>query len=99
MGSAAESEIGPNYINSQYAVPLQTCLINMGHPQPSTKLQIYNIDAEAFSKITIKQKISKAIDMRFYCLQDRKTQGQFKIFWCPRKDNLGDNQKKHHSPC
>ena len=43
-------------------------------------------------------KISKAIDMSFCWLQDRKTQGRINIFWCPWKCNLGDYQTKHHLP-
>ena len=44
------------------------------------------------------EKNPKALDMRFYWLQDRKTQGQFNIFWRPEKDNLGDYQTNNCSP-
>ena len=40
IGLAAEAKIGYTYTNYQYAFPLITCLINMGNPQPPTKLQI-----------------------------------------------------------
>ena len=80
MGSAAEAEIGSTYINAQNNASFRTCLINMSHPQPPTKIQIYNTNAEALSKGTPKHKILKAIYMRFYWLQDRETQGQFDIF-------------------
>ena len=42
MGSEAKGEIGSTYINAQDALPLQTCLIETGHPQPPTKIQIDN---------------------------------------------------------
>ena len=42
MGLAADAEIGSTYINAQDAALVKTCLINMGHPQPPSKLQIYN---------------------------------------------------------
>ena len=71
MGSVAGAEIGSTYINAQDAVNLQTCCIDMGHPQPPTKLQIENTTAEAFSKGTLKKNISKAIDMLFLWIQDR----------------------------
>ena len=65
MGSAAEAEIGSTYINAHYASPLQTWLIYMGHPQHPNKTQIDNTTAEAFSKGTLKQKLSKSIYMHF----------------------------------
>ena len=80
--------MGPTYINLQDAFRLQTCLINMGNSRPLTKLQIDNTTAEALSKGIFKKKISKSIDMRFYCLQDRKTQVQFDIFWLPGNKTL-----------
>ena len=65
MGSAAGAEIGSTYINAQDDVLLQTCLIEMGYPQPPTKLQIDNTTVEASPKVTLKQKLSKSIDMHF----------------------------------
>ena len=88
MVSANEDKIGSTYINSQDTVLVRTCLIDIGHPNSPTKLQIDNTIAEAFSKGTLKQKRSKYIDMWFYWLQDRKTKGQFNIFWRPGKDNI-----------
>jgi hypothetical protein len=34
------------------------------------------------------------MDMRFYWLQDRVEQGQFRIFWAPGEINLADYQSK-----
>ena len=45
---------------------------------------------------TIRQKRSKAIDMRFYWLEDRVTQWMFKVYWTPGKVNLADYFLKHH---
>ena len=71
MGSAAEVEIGSAYINDQEAVPIRTLLLKLGHPQPSTPTQVDNSTVDGFSNDTIKQKRSKAIDMRFYWIRDR----------------------------
>ena len=98
MGSSAEAEIGAGYINGQDAVPIRTTLIEMGHPQPPTPLQVDNTTARSFSNGTMKQKRSKSIDMNFYWLQDRKQQSQFHIYWGPGKNNLRDYHSKHHSP-
>ena len=42
MGSAAEAEIGAAYINGREAIPIQTTLQELNHPQPSTKMQVEN---------------------------------------------------------
>jgi hypothetical protein len=96
MGSAAEAEIGATYINGQEAIPIRTTLTEMGHPQPPTPMQVDNSTAEGFANDTIKQKRSKAIDMRFYWIKDRTRQGQFLVYWRPGSQNLGDYQTKHH---
>ena len=85
MSSVGEAKIGSTYINAQDDVSFWTCLIYMGHPQPPTKIQIDNATIKAFSKVTLKKKQSKAIDMRFYWIQYREPQGQFDIFLAPSK--------------
>ena len=97
MASAAETEIASSYINGTEAVPIRTTLEEMGHLQPPTPVQVDNSTAEGFANETIKQKRSKAIDMRFYWIQDRTRQGQFLIYWRPGVDNLADYLTKHHS--
>ena len=81
MGSAAEAEIGATYINGQEAVPIRTLLLKLGHPQPVTPIQVDNSTADGFSNYTIKKKRPKAIDMHFYWIRDRTSQGQFLIYW------------------
>ena len=81
MGSAAKSEIGAAYINGQEAVPIRTLLLKLVHPQPATPIQVDNSTADSFANDTIKQKRSKAIDMRFYWISDCTSQGQFLIYW------------------
>ena len=98
MGSAAEVEIGATYINGQELVPIRTCLHKMGHPQSPTPMQVDNTTAEAFANNTPKQKLSKAINMRVYWIQDRTKQGHFKTYWQPGDSNTGDYHTKHHSP-
>ena len=96
MASAAESEVGALFVNAQDIVPIRTTLIELGHPQPPTPIQTDNSTAAGFANDTIKQKRSKAMDMRFYWLKDREQQGQFRIFWRPGTENLGDYHTKHH---
>jgi hypothetical protein len=46
----------------------------------------------------IQPKRTKAIDMRFHWLRNRKAQGQFRIYWQLGKTNLTDYFTKHHPP-
>jgi hypothetical protein len=98
LSSAAEAEVGAAFLNAQDACPFRQILIDLGHPQPATPLQTDNATCEGILNDTIKQKRSKAIDMRFYWLQDRVTQGQFNLYWRPAAYNLADYYTKHHSP-
>ena len=75
MGSAAESELGAAYINGQEAVPIRTFLLELVHPQLSTPIQVDNSTADSFANDTIKKKRLKAIDMQFYWIRDRTSQG------------------------
>ena len=46
MGSAAESEVDALHINAQATLPIRTCLIEMGHPQPAAPLTTDNVTAK-----------------------------------------------------
>ena len=52
--------------------------------------------AAGIANDTVKQRRSKAIDMRFCWIRDRVRQGQFKIHWKRGKDNRADHFTKHH---
>jgi hypothetical protein len=97
MASAAESEVGALFVNSQEAIPIRYALEELGHPQPPTPAQTDNSTAAGYSNNTIKQKRSKAMDIRFSWLQCRERQRQFIIYWRPGSDNLGGYHTKHHS--
>ena len=69
----------------------------MGHPQPPTLMQTDSQSAHGLTKGTMKQKRSKAIDMRFHWLKDRaNNHNQIDIQWAPGASNLGDYPTKHH---
>ena len=38
------------------------------------------------------------MDMRFYWINDRIEQGQFRVFWRPGPENLVDYHTIHHPP-
>ena len=85
-------------MNGHEACGLRNCLADLGYPRCPTPMKTDNSVANGLVNGTIKQKRSKAIDMRFYWLKDRQSQNQFKIFWEKGKNNLADYPTKHHSP-
>jgi hypothetical protein len=60
------------------------------HQQPATPLRTEHLTAFGILNETIKQKRSKAMDMRYHWLIDRVRQKQFNVYWRPGKDNIGD---------
>jgi hypothetical protein len=74
---AAEAELGALYLNAKEAAYLQQILAKMGHPQPRTLIQSDNLTAEGVITHKIQPKQTKAMDMRYHWLHDRKAQGQF----------------------
>jgi hypothetical protein len=98
MSSAAEAEIEAVFINAKEGAVLRKTLEELGHKQPPTPMETDNTTATGYSNGTIKQKRTKAMDMRFYWIKDRVNQGEFKIYWGPGFQNLADYFTKHHSP-
>lgn len=96
LASAAEAEMGALFVNAKHACPLRVALQELGHEQPPTPLQTDNTTATGLATDSIKQKHTKAIDMRFYWLRDRVRQKQFHVFWKPGKTNRADYFSKHH---
>jgi len=98
MASAAEAEFGGLFLNGQAACPIRTTLQEMGYPQPATPIVTDNECAQGIANDTVKQRRSKAMDMRFYWIRDRIAQKQFQVFWQRGLTNLADYFTKHHSP-
>jgi hypothetical protein len=96
--SAADAEIGATFINCKEAIPLRTTLHEMGYPQPATPVILDNTTAVGFVNDTIKQRRTRALDMRYHWLRDREAQQQFTFIWAPGKSNKGDYFTKHHPP-
>ena len=96
--SAAEAEFAALFHNAKDACMLRNTLEDMGHPQPATPIQADNACAVGLANNTIKQKRSKAINMRFYWVRDRVKDGQFVIYWKAGSTNAADYFTKHHPP-
>ena len=76
--------------------PLRQSLIEMGWPQPQSPIQYDNSTAIGVANETIIPRKTKSMDMQFHWLRCRDAQGQFKYFWAPGSDNLGDYSTKNH---
>jgi hypothetical protein len=96
VSSAAEAELAALFHNGKAACPLRLCLEELGHPQPPTPVVTDNSTAAGIANDTVKQKRSKAIDMRFYWIRDRVRQGQFHVYWKRGILNRADYFTKHH---
>ena len=97
MSSAAEAELGALFLNAKEAVPIHTTLIKMNWPQPPNPIQVDNSTAVGIANQSIKQKITKAMDIRFYWAINIIKQGQFRVYWQPGSTNLAAYPLKHHS--
>jgi hypothetical protein len=98
VSSVAEDEFGALFVNVKEGTVTCTTLAEMGHNQDATELKAYNTTADGIINNTVQQKLSKAMDMRFYWVKDRVEQDQFNGGWAPGDTNMGDYFTKHHSP-
>ena len=79
VSSAAEAETGSIFIGGQQAVPIITALSELNYPQPAsgTRISTDNSTAKGVLTANIRQKLSKAFDMRYWWIKDRIKQRQF----------------------
>jgi hypothetical protein len=96
MASATEAEVGGLFVNGQDAVPIRTTLEELNHPQPPTLIKTDNSTASGIANNTLKQRKSRAMDIRFYLIRDRVKKNQFTMYWRPGTENLGDYFTKHY---
>jgi hypothetical protein len=97
VASAAESEVGACFHNSQSGAPLRVTLAELDHIQPPTPLRNDNSTAFGILNEKIEQKRSKTMDMRYHWLTDRVHKKQSDAYSRPGRKNLGDYHTKHHS--
>ena len=78
---------------------MQTVLKEIGREQTQpTRMTTDNSTADGFANKRTKIRRSKAMDMRFYWIQDRVDQQQFRIHWLQGESNHADYFTKHHPP-
>ncbi len=96
MSLVAETKVGALFINCREAVPARHVLEFLGHPQPSTPMQMDNTTALGVVNQNVMKKL-KSMDMKYHWLRCRISQKQFRHYWAAGKLNLGDYFTKHHS--
>jgi hypothetical protein len=96
VSSAAEAESAGLFYNGKEAIPERITLDELGHPQPATPMVTDNSTASGIANDSVKQRRSKAMDMRYYWVRDRVRQGQFVIYWKRGNTNRADYYTKHH---
>eukprot|EP00957_Ditylum_brightwellii_P002202 169252-Ditylum_brightwellii.AAC.1 len=72
--------------------------MEMGHPQLPTIVITDNSTAEGIVNDHVKQRRTRAMDMRFYWIRDRIWQGHYLVKWKPGNDNLADYSTEHFPP-
>jgi hypothetical protein len=75
VSSVAEAEYGALFCNAKTGTVTRETLKAMGHPQDATELKTDNTAADGIANKTVVQKRYKAMDMRYYWIQDRIEQG------------------------
>jgi hypothetical protein len=99
MAAASEAEIGALFHNGQEGAHIRQILKELGRKQTQpTRLTTDNSTADGFANNRTKIKRSKAMDMRFYWIQDRVKNGEFQVHWLKGELNLADYFTKHHPP-
>ena len=96
ISSAAEAELGALFINFREAIPARQALKAIGHKQPPTPMQTDNTNVHGIVTNNIASKRLNSMDMKLHWLRCRIFQKQFRYYWQPGPNNLGDYVTKHH---
>jgi hypothetical protein len=96
VGSAFEAEYAAMYINATTAEGIRNILADLGYSQGATPIVSDNQCAVGVANRSVKQRRSKAIDMRYHWIRDRVDQQHFTVTWRPGKTNLADFFTKTH---
>ena len=77
--SAAEAELGALFSNARIGKIIRLALIEMGHHQPPTPIHTDNKTAAGIANSTVKRQRSRAMDMRYFWVNDQVEQGNFNV--------------------
>lgn len=94
--SVAEAEYAALFLVGKEVASARHILHDLGYPQGATEMLCDNECAVGIANHTVKQRRSKAIDMRYHWIRDQVDQQKMKITWKPGKSNLADFFTKAH---
>ena len=94
--SVAEAEYAALFLVGRAITSARHILEDLGYSQLTTTIVCDNSCAVGLANNTVKQKQSKAIDMRYHWTRDQVSQGKFKIRWEAGAGNLADYFTKAH---
>ena len=97
---AAEAEAGSIFICGWQAVPIITALSELNHPQPANgnRIKTNNSTTKGVLTANLRQKLSKAFNMRYWWIKDRIKQRQLDLVWEPLKENRANYFTKYFPP-
>jgi hypothetical protein len=98
LSNASEAELAALFYNGKEGAPLRITFEELGHKQPPTPMVTDNSTASGIANESLKQKRSKAMDMRFYWIRDRVRQNQYHVNWRHGSTNHADYFTRHHPP-
>ena len=84
--------------NCKTALSLKLILEALGYKQHANPIKTDNSTATSHANSVLKERISKAWDMRLHWIQDRVKQKQFHIYWDKGTNNYADYPTKHFPP-
>jgi hypothetical protein len=96
--SVAEAEYAVLFTVSAVVVCVRHTLQDMGYSQPPTLIFCDNTCAAGIANDAVKQRRSRAMDLRFHWIKDRVRQGHFKVTWKAGYTNLADFLTKPFGP-
>jgi hypothetical protein len=94
--SVAEAEYAALFLAGRAITNLRNILEDLGYPQKTTNIVCDNSCAVGIVNATVKQKRSKAIDMRYHWIRDQVQQGKLTVTWAEGATNLADYFTKAH---
>ena len=94
--SVAEAEYAALFLAGRTITNLRNILEDLGYPQKTTNIMCENSCAVGIVNATVKQKRSKAIDMRYHWIRDQVQQGKLTVTWAEGATNLADYFTKAH---
>jgi len=94
--SVAEAEYAALFLAGKEIISARHILHDLGHTQVSTPVKCDNACAVGIANSTVKQKRSKAIDMRYHWIRDQIKQDKITVTWAAGSENLADFYTKAH---